>query len=197
MAPTAMKGRVLEMIKREKLRAEANGSGLIIAKLNSLADIDVINALYDASCAGVEIDLNIRGICMLVPGVKNQSENIRVVSVIDRYLEHTRVFFFQNGGSEEYYLSSADWMPRNLEKRVELMFPLELPEIQRRVRRGLDLFFEDKQKGHTLKSDGTWKRKKGSGGRAQEEQYFRIRDRAGTEQPENRQEFEVRRKPSG
>lgn len=197
MAPHTMKSRIIEMVHRETLRTEATGSGLIIAKLNSLADVDVIDALYEASRAGVQIRLNVRGICMLVPGVKKLSENIRVVSVIDRYLEHTRGFYFQNGGSEEFYLSSADWMPRNLVKRVELMFPLESPEIQRRLRHSFDLFFDDTVKAHELAKDGTWSRRGGTGIRSQEIQYQRIRDRSGNEQPESHQEFEVRRKPPG
>ena len=199
MAPIALKNRVLELIGRESSRAQSAGSGLIIAKMNSLADPDVIQALYEASQNGVEIRLNVRGICMLVPGVPGLSENIRVVSVIDRYLEHSRIFWFENGGHPETYLGSADWMPRNLEKRVELMFPVENRDIQRRIRKMLDLFFQDNCKAHELAPDGTWTRvqphKNAPRIRAQETAYQRIRERLSGDEPENRQEFKVRRRP--
>ncbi len=197
MAPVGMKRRVIELIRREASRATGGGTGLIIAKMNSLADPEVIDALYEASQAGVEIRLNIRGICMLVPGVPGVSETISVVSVVDRYLEHSRAFYFDNGGSAEVYLSSADWMPRNLEKRVEVMFPVENPDIRRRLRRILDLFFQDTVKAHRLLSDGSWQRVSTPEEpmRAQEAAYHRIRDRLSGDEPENRQEFKVRRKP--
>lgn len=203
MAPVGMKRRLIELIQREATRAAGGGSGLIIAKLNSLADPEVIEALYEASRAGVDIRLNIRGICMLVPGVPGTSETIRVVSVIDRYLEHSRAFYFDNGGNPEVYISSADWMPRNLDKRVELMAPIENPDIRRRIRRILDLFFADNTKAHELQPDGSWVRvRPGDDGdsetqpmRAQEAAYRRIRDRLSGDEPENRQEFKVRRQP--
>lgn len=202
IAPTSLKPRLLELIRRETTRASSTGTGLIIAKLNSLADTEVIDALYEASRAGVQILLNIRGICMLVPGIAGTSENIRVVSVIDRYLEHARVFFFENGGNSEVYLSSADWMPRNLEKRVELMFAIENRDIRRRLRRSLDLFFRDTAKAHELQSDATWRRVKPPRGqqspvRAQEEAYRHIREHISGDEPENRQTFSVRRRPPG
>ncbi|MDA3951688.1 MAG: polyphosphate kinase 1 [Spirochaeta sp.] len=199
LAPIALKNRVLELIQRETSRAKSSGTGLIIAKMNSLADPDVIEALYEASQSGVEIRLNVRGICMLVPGVPGMSETIRVVSVIDRYLEHSRVFRFENGGHPETYLGSADWMPRNLEKRVELMFPVENRDIQRRIRKLLDLYFEDNCKAHELASDGSWTRvqphKTAPRVRTQEIVYQRIRERLSGDEPENRQEFKVRRRP--
>jgi polyphosphate kinase len=199
IAPIALKNRILELINREASRAEGAGSGTIIVKMNSLADPDVIDALYDASRKGVEILLNIRGICMLVPGVPGLSENIRVVSIIDRYLEHSRIFWFENGGTSETYLSSADWMPRNLEKRVEVMFPVDDPDIQRRIRKILDLFFQDNTKAHRLNPDGTWSRvipaKKAGLVRAQEEAYKRLQARLVGDDSENRQVFKVRRKP--
>jgi polyphosphate kinase len=200
IAPVGLKRRLLELIARETTRARDGGTGLIIAKMNSLADPEVIEALYDASRAGVKIRLNIRGVCMLVPGLAGTSENIEVVSVVDRYLEHTRAFCFENGGNGEVYLSSADWMPRNLDKRVELMFPIENPDLRRLVRRTLELFFLDNRKAHVLRSDGSWVRKNPSGGgaktvRAQEEAYHRIRDRLVGDEAENREEFKVRRRP--
>jgi len=199
LAPIALKNRIIEMIDREASRAEGTGSGLIVAKMNSLADPEVIEALYRASRKGVEIRLNIRGICMLVPGVPGTSEGIEVVSIVDRYLEHSRVFWFENGGSPEVYLASADWMPRNLEKRVELMFPVENPDIQRRIRKILDTFFRDNAKSHVMKSDGSWVRKapkkQEKPFRAQAEAYQRIRERLSGDEPENRQVFKVRRRP--
>lgn len=196
IAPIALKNRLLELIQREESRAENAGTGLIIAKMNSLADPEVIEALYTASQRGVEIRLNVRGICMLVPGVPGVSEGIRVVSVIDRYLEHSRIFWFENGGSPETYLASADWMPRNLEKRVELMFPIENRDIQRRVRKILDLFFDDNRKAHEMQPDGGWVPvpRTGEAVRAQETAYRRIRQRLVGDEVENRQEFRVRRR---
>lgn len=199
IAPISLKPRILELIGREASRAENSGSGRIVAKMNALADPEVIEALYNASAKGVEILLNIRGICMLVPGVSGLSENIRVVSVIDRYLEHARIFCFENGGNPEVYLSSADWMPRNLEKRVELMFPIRDPGIRRRIEEMMELFFRDNQKAHELMTDGSWRRLKPGKGqaplRAQETQYEKICSRIAVESTEVRQEFKVRRKP--
>lgn len=196
IAPIGLKNRLLELIEREALRADATGSGFIMAKFNALADPEVIRALYDASRRGVNVRLNIRGICMLVPGVKDLSENIEVISVVDRYLEHTRAFYFENGGAEEVYLSSADWMPRNLEKRVELMFPVKDRELARRVKSAIELFFQDNQKAHRLLSDGSWERVaiKEKAVRAQAEQRKRTQERVKIEQPENRQEFKVRKR---
>ncbi len=127
--------------------------------MNSLADTEIIDALYRASNAGVKVLLNVRGVCMLVPGVKGMSENITVVSVIDRYLEHTRIFWFENDGADELYLSSADWMSRNLDRRVELMFPVLQENIRNQIRDILHLYFSDNVKSHYLQSDGTWIRR--------------------------------------
>ena len=156
MAPITLKDRLLELIEREIRLSTESVPGLIIAKMNSLGDQQIIQKLYEASQKGVRILLNVRGICMLVPGVPGQSENIQVVSIIDRYLEHTRIFFFQNGGSEELYLSSADWMPRNMERRVELMFPVLQEEVFKDVKRILNMYFEDTSHAHQLQGDGSW-----------------------------------------
>lgn len=156
MAPIGLKEKLLKLVRREAERSTTVKPGLIIAKMNSLADPDVIEALYRASSAGVRILLNIRGICMLVPGVKNQSENIRVVSVIDRFLEHSRIFYFYNNGKDELYLSSADWMPRNLDFRVELMFPIEAAELKKRALSILEAFFKDNQKSTELTPEGAY-----------------------------------------
>ena len=156
MAPITLKSRLLDLIEREIQLSTEGVPGLIVAKMNSLGDEQIIQKLYEASQNGVRVLLNVRGICMLVPGVPGQSENIQVVSIIDRYLEHTRIFYFQNGGSEELYLSSADWMPRNMEKRVELMFPVLQEEVFKDVKRILNMYFEDTSHAHTLQSDGSW-----------------------------------------
>jgi polyphosphate kinase len=159
MAPTTLKHRLIELIDRELKRSSQAIPGRIMAKMNSLADLDIINALYKASQAGVQIQLNIRGICMLIPGLPGVSENIQVVSIIDRYLEHSRLFCFYNGGEEEVYLSSADWMPRNLERRVELMFPILQDDLKQKARDVLNLCFADNTQAHYLDSQGNWHRK--------------------------------------
>jgi polyphosphate kinase len=160
MAPTQLRVKVLALIERERRRAEAGQAAAIQAKMNSLVDEEIVRALYDASRAGVKIRLNVRGICCLRPGVKGVSETIEVVSIVDRFLEHARVFHFRNGGDEEVYLSSADWMPRNLDKRIELLFPVESPEARAKVLAQLDAMFLDDVKGRRLQADGTYKRKK-------------------------------------
>jgi polyphosphate kinase len=132
--------------------------------MNSLADMDIIDALYRASQAGVEILLMVRGICLLIPGVSGMSEHIQVISIIDHYLEHSRICYFANGGNEELYLSSADWMPRNLERRVELMFPVLEEETRRFVFELLSSYFEDNTHAWFLDSQGAWFRMSGAGG---------------------------------
>ncbi|MBQ8562214.1 MAG: polyphosphate kinase 1 [Spirochaetaceae bacterium] len=156
MAPVTLKDKLLELIERETRLSTESVPGLIIAKMNSIGHEEIIQKLYEASQAGVRVLLNVRGICMLVPGVPGQSENIQVVSIIDRYLEHSRIFYFQNGGAEELYLSSADWMPRNMERRVELMFPVLQEETFKEVKRILQMYFEDTSHAHQLQRDGSW-----------------------------------------
>jgi polyphosphate kinase len=123
-------------------------------------DGDLIRALYEASRAGVRIRLNVRGICCLRPGLRGSSDNIEVVSIVDRFLEHSRVFYFLNGGDEEVYASSADWMPRNLDRRIELLFPVENPACRKRVLEALDAMFQDNFKARSLHADGTYKRRR-------------------------------------
>jgi polyphosphate kinase len=173
IAPTSLKRRLLELIDREIRRSREDAQGLIMAKMNALADTEIIDALYRASCAGVRILLNVRGICMLVPGVKGMSENIRVVSVIDHYLEHSRICYFANGGADELYLSSADWMPRNLERRVELMFPILQDDCKCRVYEILDSYFKDNCQSWHLDSEGSWTRRGPTPG----EEPFRVQER--------------------
>ena len=160
MAPTNLRERFLRLIERERRRAEEGQAAEIRAKMNSLVDEDIIRALYEASRAGVRIRLNVRGICCLRPGIKGVSETIEVISIVDRFLEHARVYHFRNGGDEEVYLSSADWMPRNLDRRIELLFPVGQPEPRRKVLEALDALFADNVKARRLLPDGTYKRKR-------------------------------------
>lgn len=156
MAPVTIKSRILNMIQREIERNTSEQPGLIIAKMNSLTHKEVISALYKASQAGVKVLLNIRGICMLVPGVPGLSENIKVVSIVDRYLEHSRIFYFQNAGNPELYCSSADWMSRNLDRRIELMFPILEKAAFDDVKSILDSYFADNTNAMELKQNGSW-----------------------------------------
>jgi polyphosphate kinase len=159
MAPTQLRERFLRLIERERRRAEEGQAAEIRAKMNSLVDEEIVHALYAASRAGVKVRLNVRGTCCLRPGLKGASETIEVVSVVDRFLEHARVFYFRNGGDEEVYLASADWMTRNLDRRVELMFPVESAEGRAKVLAALDAVFQDNVKVRKLLPDGTWRRK--------------------------------------
>jgi len=156
LAPTGMLDGMLSLIRREADHARAGRPARIVAKMNALLDADVIDALYDASAAGVRIDLVVRGICAIRPGLPGLSENVRVRSVVGRFLEHSRIYSFDNGGEPEVWLGSADWMPRNLRKRVEVLFPIDDPEIRRRLRREvLSLYLADNVKARELRADGT------------------------------------------
>jgi polyphosphate kinase len=156
MAPLGLRDSILMLIRREADRARSGQKSGITAKMNSLVDAAIIEELYAASGAGVPIRLNVRGICCLRPGVPGLSENIQVVSIVDRYLEHSRAFVFHNGGDQEVYLSSADWMPRNLDRRVELMFPLLQQACRVRVMEALEAQFADNQKARRLMPDGAY-----------------------------------------
>ena len=156
IAPTNMKSRFIELIDREIKASSADRPGLIMAKVNSLEDIDICKALYRASNEGVKIRLNVRGICCLKPGLKGVSENIEVVSVLGRYLEHARIFYFSNGGHPEVYLSSADWMSRNLDKRFELLFPISNSAHKKRCKEILDTCFADNTHAWRMLPDGTY-----------------------------------------
>ena len=157
VAPLAMRKCFITMIDREAENARKGVPARIIAKMNQLEDAEVIQALYRASQAGVPIDLVVRGFCCLRPGVPGLSENIRVMSVIGRFLEHSRVFYFLNhGGAEEFYLASADWMSRNLSHRVEAAVPIEDPSLQSRLREILDITLADNRQAWDLKPDGTY-----------------------------------------
>jgi len=170
MAPTELRRRFLRLIDREQRRAKAGQQAEILAKMNSLIDEEIIEALYAAARDGVVIRLNVRGICALRPGVPGLSANIEVVSIVDRFLEHSRVYYFMNGGDEEVYLASADWMTRNLDKRVELMFPVEHPEHRAKVLYALRAMFRDNVKARWLGADGQYRRRL----RAADEPPFRV-----------------------
>lgn len=156
MAPFGLRERLLSMIRSETERARQGETAEMLLKMNSLEDREMIEALYEASQAGVKIRLNIRGICCLRPGVKGLSENITVVSIIDRYLEHARIYVFRQGGRSVVFISSADFMNRNLSKRVELLVPVEDREAKKRLIHILETHFADTARGRTLRSDGTW-----------------------------------------
>ena len=156
-APTHLRKAFKRLIRREIEHAEADQPARITAKMNSLVDPKMIKLLYEAADAGVEIDLIVRGICCLIPGKR---ENLRVRSIVGRLLEHTRAFVFENGGEREVYLSSADWMPRNLDKRVELMFPIEDPALQNRIIASLQDELNDNMKAWEMKKSGKYRRVK-------------------------------------
>ncbi len=163
----------LRMIERETRWAREGRPAHIIGKMNSLVDPTVIEALYKASEAGVKIDLIVRGICCLVPGVSRLSENIRVVSIIDRFLEHTRIFLFRNGGQTEVYASSGDWMPRNFFRRIEATFPILNERLRARVEdQILGTYLADNVKAWKLHSDGTYKKRGASEPRVRSQERF-------------------------
>ena len=166
LAPLWLKDRFLYLIEREKKYALEGRKARIIAKMNSLCDEDVIVKLYEASAAGVKIDLIVRGICCLRVGIPGVSENITVRSIVGNFLEHARIFYFENDEHPEVYCSSADWMPRNLERRVEILFPIDRPELKEELRHVLDVQLADTVKASILKPDGTYEKVDGRGKKA-------------------------------
>lgn len=158
MAPLGLREKIYALIDNEIAMVRAGREGHIIAKMNSLIDQPVIQKLYEASAAGVHIDLIVRGICGLRTGIEGISDNIMVRSIVGRQLEHSRIFWFANGGEEQLYLSSADWMPRNLNDRVELFFPVETEEHIHRIKALLDLYLRDNVGAHMMQSNGTYRR---------------------------------------
>lgn len=158
MAPLGLREKIYALIDNEIAMVRSGREGHIIAKMNSLIDQPVIQKLYEASAAGVHIDLIVRGICGLRTGIEGISDNITVRSIVGRQLEHSRIFWFANGGEEQLYLSSADWMPRNLNDRVELFFPVETEEHIRRIKALLDLYLRDNVGAHMMQSNGTYRR---------------------------------------
>lgn len=158
MAPLGLREKIYALTDNEIAMVRAGREGHIIAKMNSLIDQPVIQKLYEASAAGVHIDLIVRGICGLRTGIEGISDNITVRSIVGRQLEHSRIFWFANGGEEQLYLSSADWMPRNLNDRVELFFPVETEEHIRRIKALLDLYLRDNVGAHMMQSNGSYRR---------------------------------------
>jgi len=163
VAPFELSKELLKAIHHEAQIAAEGGDGRIIAKMNALQDESIIMALYEASQAGVKIDLIVRGACVLRPGVPGLSENIRVRSIVGRFLEQSRIFYFHNGGKADVYLASADWMNRNLFRRVEVAFPVLDPELKQRViDEGLKPYLKDNHKAWELDADGHYHRRKPS-----------------------------------
>ncbi|HEY2031182.1 MAG TPA: polyphosphate kinase 1 [Myxococcales bacterium] len=185
VAPLTLKSSIVEMIDREADIARATGKGRIVAKMNSLADSEVIKALYRASQAGVQVDLIVRGICCLRPGVAGVSERIRVVSIVDRFLEHSRIWFFEAGGKREVWCSSADWMPRNFIRRVEVAFPIEDPVLRDRIADEiLAIHLADNVKARVLEADGHYERLAASGAPLRsQERFMALARRVGWQEP--------------
>ena len=179
VAPFDLKTRLIGLIERERDLARSGKPGRIIAKLNSLVDQDVIEKLYEASCADVTIDLIVRGICCLRPKIPNLSENIRVFSIVGRFLEHSRIYYFANDGQPDLYLSSADWMPRNFLRRVEVAFPIEKPALRDEIVNGvLPKFLHDRVKARELQPDGSYRRLKPEGTEPREQAQLQFRERS-------------------
>jgi len=179
VAPINLRTRFEELIRREIRHHARSGHGRMILKMNSLTDRRMIRLLYEASIAGVKIDLLVRGICCLRPGMAGVSENIRVISIVGRFLEHSRIYYFHNNGDESVYVGSADLMTRNLNRRVEVLFPIEDRRVVRHLRdRVLELYLDDNVKAREMRPDGTYQRKKPEDGQpvinAQEELLHRV-----------------------
>jgi polyphosphate kinase len=199
MAPTRLRERLLQLIERERRRAQGGQPALVRAKMNALVDEDLIRALYEASKAGVKVQLNVRGVCCLRPGLKGVSENIEVCSIVDRYLEHARVIHVHDGGDDEVYMSSADWMPRNLDRRIELLFPVESKEARQKSLQALDRLFEDNVKSRWLQSDGSYKRRrpgKGEDARRAQDAIYQDLQR-GAQRTRTAETFEPLTSPEG
>jgi polyphosphate kinase len=158
VAPVNLRQRLEKLILREIALQEKGEPGHLILKMNSLEDPEMIRLLYRASQAGVKVDLLVRGLCCLRPGVKGFSDNIRVTSIVGRFLEHSRIYYFRNGGAEDIYLGSADLMRRNLSHRVEILFPVSNTKLVRRLKDILDMQLADEKKSHSLESDGHYVR---------------------------------------
>jgi polyphosphate kinase len=160
VAPHNMRARFTEMIDREAEHARAGRPGRIIAKMNALVDADIIQHLYAASQAGVHIDLMVRGICCLRPGVRGVSDNISVVSIVGRFLEHSRLFYFANNGKEELYVGSADWMPRNFDRRVEVVTFVQDKRLAQLLRQVLEVGLADNRNAWDLSPEGSYTQRK-------------------------------------
>ena len=178
IAPVSLRDRMMGLIQREIDHCQNGGSGRIIAKMNSLVDSSIIAMLYEASQAGVQIDLIVRGICCLRPQLKNVSENIRVFSIVGRYLEHSRIFYFQNEGDEEMFIGSADWMPRNLDRRVEAVTLIEEPKIAQELINVLNIMLSDNRQAWELQSDGTYVQRQPGEGEVEQSAQITLMEQA-------------------
>lgn len=174
VSPNSMKSRILRMLDNEIRNANEGKEAWLKMKINHITDIDVVSKLYQASKAGVKIDILIRGNCSIVPGIPKMSENIRCVGIIDRYLEHSRILIFCNGGKPKYYLGSADWMPRNLINRIEVMTPVYDEELQSDLIRTISYGMRDTLNGRVVDGRGTNNFVEGEPFRSQEELYKRY-----------------------
>lgn len=195
-APLGLRDKLLEMIRAETDFCKEGRAGRIWIKVNALVDPILIDALYEASQAGVQIKLNVRGVCCLRPGVKGLSENIEVVSVIDRFLEHARILYFHHGGDDRVFISSADWMPRNLDRRLELLVPVEDPRCRERLTHILEVCFSDTVKARKLTAAGVYRRIKPTGTeavRSQQLLYEEARDAQQIALQQRRTSFEPHR----
>ena len=161
----------MELVDNEIEYQAKYGNGRVFAKMNSLEDVHMIDKIYEASRAGVKVDLMVRGICSLIPGVKGMSENVRVSSIVGRFLEHTRIFLFNNNNDERIFLSSADWMRRNFDRRIELLFEIYNNDLKDGLKKVIGIYGRDNVKTRILARDGSYSRKKKDGppSNAQEE----------------------------
>ncbi len=187
IAPVNLKSRLISLIRREAESSTSENPGKIVAKLNALGDEEIIDELYNAAKSGVKIFLNVRGICRLVPDKEGQ---IKVISIVGRYLEHSRIIYFKNAGNEELFISSADWMPRNLDRRVELLVPILDQKCFLELKENLFLFFKDNTNAHTLLPNGEWNPPKSGDFCAQNA----LQEKYNSDLPEPIAEFEVRRR---
>lgn len=178
VAPKFLRASIMKSINREIEEARNGRRAKIIAKMNSLEDSLIIQELYEASQAGVEIDLIVRGVCRLIPGKPGLSENIRVHSIIGRFLEHSRCYYFYNSGSEDYYIGSADWMHRNLDARVEVLAPIENPSLKSYLKFHLNLMLNDNQQRWVMKADTSYKKVKKKKGKKKSATHSRLMEHA-------------------
>ena len=192
VAPINLRERCVALIDREIQHVKNGENGHIIAKMNSLLDSRMVDKLYEASQAGVKIELIVRGICVLIPGIPGVSDNITVRSLVGRFLEHSRVFWFNNGSREELYIGSADWMPRNLNDRVELMIPVKDTDCMHRIKNMVLKELEDNQKAHIMQSNGTWVKMIASENKVCAQEYFQklAEQRSEQEKMTLKQKFE-------
>ncbi len=198
LAPLWLRDRFLQLIRREKEHAQKGEEAHIRAKMNSLCDQEIIASLYEASMAGVKVELIVRGICCLKTGIPGVSDNIEVRSIVGNFLEHSRIFYFYNNGAEEVYCASADWMPRNLDRRVEILFPIWQEELKREVMHILDILLEDTVKAHVLTAEGTYE-KIDRRGKAflNSQEYFTMeaKERASQEEPQEKRRVFIPEEP--